>query len=104
MQLGEILLKQEIDSTFCTEDTLAIGFLCALLKKGIRVGTDFGLVGFDNINNGRQIHPELTTVDQSIFEKGETATKTLLNILNKKVSLGSRLVLPVHLIARETAR
>ena len=27
-----------------------------------------------------------------------------LNILNKKNSLGSRLVLPVHLISRETAR
>lgn len=104
MQLGEILLKQEIDAAFCTEDTLAIGFLCCLLKKGVRVGPDFGLVGFDNINNGRQIYPGLTTVDQSIFEKGETATKTLLNILNKKSSLGSRLVLPVHLITRETAR
>jgi DNA-binding LacI/PurR family transcriptional regulator len=104
MQLGEMLLAQQFDAAFCTEDTLAIGLLHCLLKKGIRVGQDFGLVGFDNINNGRQVYPELTTVDQSIFEKGETATKTLLNILNKKNSLGSRLVLPVHLISRETAR
>jgi DNA-binding LacI/PurR family transcriptional regulator len=104
MQLGKILLEQQIDAAFCTEDTLAIGFLCCLLKNDVRVGLDFGLVGFDNINNGRQIHPELTTVDQSIFEKGETATKTLLNIFNKKNSVGSRLVLPVHLITRETAR
>ena len=104
LQLGEILLAHGLEAAFCTEDTLAIGLLCCLLKKGVRVGPDFGLVGFDNINNGRQIHPELTTVDQSIFEKGETATKTLLNILNKKSSLGSRLVLPVHLIVRETAR
>jgi DNA-binding LacI/PurR family transcriptional regulator len=104
MQMGEILLAQHIDAAFCTEDKLAIGLLHFLLKKRIRVGQNFGLVGFDNINNGRQVFPELTTVDQSIFEKGETATKTLLNILNKKNSLGSRLVLPVHLISRETAR
>jgi DNA-binding LacI/PurR family transcriptional regulator len=104
LQLGDVLLAQQFDATFCTEDTLALGLLHRLLEKGIRVGPDFGLVGFDNINNGRQVYPELTTVDQSIFEKGETATKTLLNILNKKSSLGSRLVLPVHLISRETAR
>jgi LacI family transcriptional regulator len=103
-RLGETLLAQQLDAAFCTEDTLALGLLHSLLRKGIHVGQDFGLVGFDNINNGRQVYPELTTVDQSIFEKGETATKTLLNILNKKNSLGSRLVLPVRLISRETAR
>ncbi|HTX91216.1 MAG TPA: LacI family DNA-binding transcriptional regulator [Anaerolineales bacterium] len=103
MQLGDVLLAQEIDAVFCTEDMLAVGVLHCLLKKEICVGKNFGLVGFDNINVGRQVHPELTTVDQSISEKGETATKTLLNILNRKSSLGSRLVLPVRLISRETA-
>jgi DNA-binding LacI/PurR family transcriptional regulator len=103
-EICETLLAQQIDAAFCTEDMLAIGLLHSLLKKGVCVDQDFGLVGFDNINNGRQVHPELTTVDQSIFEKGETATKTLLNILNKRNSSGSRLVLPVHLISRETSR
>jgi LacI family transcriptional regulator len=103
-QLGETLIAQQIDAAFCTEDMLAVGLLHCLLKQGIRVGQDFGLVGFDNINNGRQVYPELTTIDQSIFEKGETATRTLLNILNKRNSLGSRLVLPVHLVSRGTAR
>jgi DNA-binding LacI/PurR family transcriptional regulator len=104
LEIGETLLAQSIDAAFCTEDMLAIGLLHSLLKRGIGIGRDFGLIGFDNINNGRQVHPELTTIDQSIFEKGETAAKTLLNILNNRNSSGSRLVLPVHLISRETAR
>jgi LacI family transcriptional regulator len=82
---------------------VAVGILHGMQKKGIRVGRDFGLVGFDNIHIGRQVFPELTTIDQNIFEKGETATKTLLKILNKKNALGSRLILPVNLVARETA-
>jgi LacI family transcriptional regulator len=102
-QLAEMLSAQQFEAAFCTEDMLAVGLLHGMLRKGIRVGQDFGLVGFDNIHIGRQVFPELTTVDQSIFEKGETATKTLLKILNKKTSLGSRLILPVHLVARETA-
>jgi DNA-binding LacI/PurR family transcriptional regulator len=103
LQLSEMLIAQQFDAAFCTEDMVAIGVLQGMLRKGIHVGQEFGLVGFDNIHIGHQIYPALTTVDQNIFEKGETATKTLLKILNKKTSLGSRLILPVNLVARETA-
>ncbi len=103
LQFADSLAAQGFDAAFCSEDMVAVGILHGMHKKGVRVGRDFGLVGFDNIYIGRQVFPELTTVDQSIFEKGETATKTLLKILNKKTSLGSRLILPVNLVARETA-
>jgi LacI family transcriptional regulator len=102
-QFADLLAAQKITAAFCTEDMVAVGVLHGMLRKGVRVGEDFGLVGFDNIHIGRQVFPELTTIDQNIFEKGETATKTLLKILGKKSSLGSRLILPVHLVARETA-
>lgn len=103
LQFADTLIAQGFDAAFCTEDMVAAGILHGMNKKGIRVGRDFGLVGFDNIHIGRQVYPELTTIDQNIYEKGETATKTLLKILNKKNSLGSRLILPVSLVARETA-
>jgi LacI family transcriptional regulator len=102
-QFADVLAAQKINAAFCTEDMVAVGVLHGMQRKGVRVGQEFGLVGFDNIHIGRQVFPELTTIDQNIFEKGETATKTLLKILNKKSSLGSRLILPVHLVARETA-
>ncbi len=103
IQFSDLLAAQQIDAAFCTEDIVAVGLLHGMLRKGIRIGRDFGLVGFDNIYIGRQVFPELTTIDQTIFEKGETAAKTLLKIINKKTSLGSRLILPVSLVARETA-
>jgi len=103
LQFADLLSAQQIDAAFCTEDIVAVGVLHGMLKRGVRVGQEFGLVGFDNIHVGQQVFPELTTIDQNIFEKGETATKTLLKILNKKSSLGSRLILPVNLVARETA-
>lgn len=100
-QFGEMLMREKVDAAFCTEDMLAVGLLHYLLKKRVRVGQEFGLVGFDNINIGRQVYPELTTVDQNIFAKGETAARTLLSILNGAAS--TRLLLPVTLISRETA-
>lgn len=103
LQFAELLAAQGFDAAFCTEDMVAVGVLHGMLRKDIKIGQDFGLIGFDNIHIGRQVNPELTTVDQNIYEKGETATKTLLKILKKQGSLGSRLILPVNLVARETA-
>jgi len=103
-QLGEALLKQHIDAAFCTEDMLAVGVLHTLMRRGVHVGSDFGLVGFDNIPMSRYIYPELTTIDQNIAEKGETATKTLLNILKQDSLRGTRLILPVDLVERGTTR
>jgi LacI family transcriptional regulator len=59
------------------------------------------LIGFDNIGFSRQLYPALTTIDQNIFSKGETAARMLLNILKGKA--GERLILPVSLVIRETA-
>lgn len=103
VQFAGMLAAQGFDAAFCTEDMAAVGVLHGMLAKGVRVGQEFGLVGFDNIHIGRQVFPELTTIDQNIAEKGETATRMLLNILKKESAIGSRLTLPVSLVARETA-
>lgn len=103
LQFADSLVAQGVDAAFCTEDMVAVGILHEMHKRGVKVGQEFGLVGFDNIHIGQQVFPELTTIDQNIFEKGETATKTLLKILSKKSSLGSRLILPVSLVERESA-
>lgn len=102
IQLVGRLIEQHITAAFCTEDMLAIGILHELLRKGVRIGQEFGLVGFDNLSIGCQVFPELTTIDQNILEKGMIATTTLLSILKEKTSRGSRLVLPVELVRRQT--
>lgn len=103
LQFAGLLLERGFDAAFCTEDMVAAGVLHGMLKRDVRVGRDFGLVGFDNIHIGRQLYPELTTIDQRIFEKGATAMTTLLNIIKKESSVGSRQVLPVSLVVRESA-
>jgi Transcriptional regulators len=101
VQIGETLVQQKIDAAFCTEDMLAIGLMRSLLGHGVKIGKEFGLVGFDNIGLSRQVYPALSTIDQNIFSKGETAARMLLNILKGRA--GERLILPVSLVIRETA-
>jgi LacI family transcriptional regulator len=47
-------------------DAMAIGLLQRLQEAGWAVPRDISLVGFDNIEAGRWVHPRLTTVDQRI--------------------------------------
>jgi DNA-binding LacI/PurR family transcriptional regulator len=101
--LGEQVIQQQVDAIFCTEDMIAVGVLNMLLRKGIQVGREFGLVGFDNLNICAQVYPGLTTIDQNIFEKGAIAAKTLLDILKKGALRCTRLILPVKLVERESA-
>lgn len=102
-ELAACLIEQHVDAVFCLEDMLAVGVLHALLEQGVIVGRDFGLVGFDNLSIGWQVVPELTTIDQNIFAKGEIATRTLLNLLKERTINCTRLILPVELIRRQTA-
>lgn len=102
LQFADMLAIQQFDAAFCAEDMVAVGLVHGMLKKGMQVGREFGVVGFDNISVGRQIFPELTTIDHRIYEKGETATNTLLKIISGQIRPGSRLILPVSLIERET--
>jgi LacI family transcriptional regulator len=107
MLLADPQFVRQFEAAFCTEDMVAVGLIHGLLKQGVQVGKAFGVVGFDNVNIGRQISPELTTIDQNIFAKGEKAAKTLLSILKKepkhdKYLPVKDLTLPVRLIVRET--
>ena len=107
--------------------TGAAGFIGSHLASYLHTRGD-RVVGFDNFNIARQVHPELTTIDKNIYEKGQIAARTLLDILKEKSSRGSngngirtcknsnsftrnqpspvagaRLILPVRLVERETA-
>ncbi len=96
------LTEQGCEAAFCTEDMTAIGLIHGLLQQGVQVGRAFGVIGFDNIHFGKQIFPRLSTMDQNIFEKGQTATKTLLETIERQARRGSRLILPVSLVKRES--
>ena len=100
---AHLLTAQHFDAAFCTEDMLAVGVLHRLLKDGVAVGQAFGLVGFDNIATGTQVNPELATIDQHIYEKGQTAARILLEVLKKTRSPGIKLTMPVELVVRETS-
>ena len=62
------------DALFCFTDSMAIGALSVLWKRGIRVPDDVAVAGFDDIADGQYAVPSLTTVS---FDKRLMATEAL---------------------------
>ena len=49
--------KPAIKAAVGFNDLVAFGALSALGERGLRAGTDFALMGFDNVSESRTPHP-----------------------------------------------
>ena len=67
---GEIAAEPSVTAAFCTADLIAAGLLAGLHKLGKRIPDDISVMGFDNLSIATMVFPALTTVDQSIGQKG----------------------------------
>jgi DNA-binding LacI/PurR family transcriptional regulator len=82
---------------------MAIGLLCALSQRHVRVPEDLALAGFDDIPIARFIAPPLTTVRVPIAELGSRATARLLHALEESESHpGPEEILPTTLVVRSS--
>jgi len=68
----------QIDGIFAGNDVMAIGALKAAAKLGIEVPKELSVMGFDGVEWGTAVTPELTTMQQPIYEMGKRAAELLL--------------------------
>ena len=89
------------DAVFCTSDIMAIGMMKGFMNRGYKIPEDISVMGYDNIQFSKYSNPELTTVDQNIFLKAETA----VHIIRRKAAgdpVKDTYVLPVTIVERES--
>lgn len=100
----EQLLTQGMDATalFCANDTTAIGALRACKNHGICVPKDLSVMGMNNIETVQYISPMLTTINIPLTEMGRVATRTLVDRINGGHSLPQKIMLPFHIVSRES--
>jgi len=67
----------DVDGVFCFNDTLALGAMHALLRRGIRIPDDIAIIGFDNIEDAAYSMPPLTSVEPGRDQIAETAVELL---------------------------
>ncbi|MGB5446839.1 MAG: LacI family DNA-binding transcriptional regulator [Psychromonas sp.] len=73
----------QITAIFCLNDHIALEVYEVLNGRGISIGNDISVVGFDNDEFSAQITPKLTTVNFPVNEMGIEAAKKVLSLINK---------------------
>jgi LacI family transcriptional regulator len=66
------------DALFCCNDLMAIGALRAAAELGLSVPEQLAVVGFDDIDLARFVHPPLTSVAQNTRNLGRITAQCLL--------------------------
>jgi DNA-binding LacI/PurR family transcriptional regulator len=91
----------KIDGIFAATDTIAVTCLKELRERGIEVPRELKVIGFDDLPISSQTVPPLTTVRQDIAAGAKGLVDLLLRRLKGEDT--ESLVLPPHLVLRETA-
>jgi DNA-binding LacI/PurR family transcriptional regulator len=69
------------DALFCFNDTLALGALRLLARRGVRVPDDVAVIGIDDIEDGRFSTPTLSTIAP---DKGAVARESV-RLLQRRI-------------------
>lgn len=93
-------MRDRPTAVFLSSDEMAIGFIGALQRVGVRVPQDVSVVGFDDIEIAQHLSPGLTTIRQPRTEIGACAADILLEMMKSKSKEGRSAVVEIELIVR----
>ena len=96
-EAGAALLDEPDPPTgiVCLSDEVAAGVLDAAEARGVAVPSDLSVIGFDGSPTALTTSPPLTTVQQPMGEKGQTAAQLLLD-----GAPPAEVLLPTELVVR----
>jgi len=89
-------------AALCYTDIVALGLMMGLENEGVRPGRDFGVVGFDNLDEAALYRPPLTTVACPPEPLGAEAARLLLGRIDNPEAPPARLEIPSPLVVRES--
>lgn len=75
-------LKQPPTAIICANDLTAIGALHAAHERGLKVGDEIAITGFDGIADSAHTHPPLTTLEQPVYAIARQLVSMLIALIN----------------------
>jgi len=96
--------KNRPNAIFAVNDRKAVGATLALKTRRIRIGQDFGIIGFTNDPISSLLSPTISTIAEPAFDIGYTSCELLLKHINKKQTPVQEIILPGILIERQSTQ
>ncbi len=83
-------------------DLMALGAIAAIRERGLNVGTDIAVTGFDDIPIAEHSYPPLTTVHQPIYQIGSMVCEMLIKLIRGESLDNKQVLLKPKLIVRDS--
>lgn len=99
------LLEKDITAIFCMNDSMAAGVYDFMYERGMTVGEDVSVVGYDNKDLSDYLRPRLTTNDLPLKKIGNKAAEILLDALEvgeSRTQTTDVIKIPCEMIYRES--
>lgn len=92
----------DFDGVFACSDLLAMTVINVLRSRGVEVPRDLPVVGYDDVELARHLHPSLSTVRQSIPDAGRAMVQALQRLTQGESV--EPVQLATELVVRESSR
>ena len=102
-RLLDLPLPDRPTALITLNDTQAIGAVHVARERGIEVGRDLAIIGFDDAPMSQYLMPPLTTIRQPIRDAGQACVELLISLIENKPLENRQVLLPPRLIARASA-
>ncbi len=93
----------EVDGVICFDDLVALGVLAACPAIGRKAGHDLKVVGFDDIEDGQDSNPPLTTVSCNIPDFAASTARQIVAWIKDGVAPPSEVRSHVQLVIRPSS-
>ena len=93
-------LREPPTAIMGANDLTAIGAMRAAHERGLVVGRDVAIAGYDGIEDGEHTHPPLTTLKRSVYDLARRLVNMLLTIIEGEPLTERQVMLPPELIVR----
>ena len=95
-------LSERPDGLVCANDEVALALTLGLRRRGVHVGQDLAVTGWDDVTAARFVTPGLTTARQPVREMGGRAAELLHRRVGGLQDPGGQHVLPTEVVIRQS--
>lgn len=97
-----LALDQPPTAIVAANDLIALGVISVAQERGLIVGQDISVTGFDDIMLAEFVTPSLTTLHQPAYDMGVMMCKHLVTVINGEASSPPQTVLQPTLVKRNS--
>jgi LacI family transcriptional regulator len=99
-KLGAALIDMGVSAIFAFNDLMASGVYECAEERGLKIGKDISLFGFDNRDISNGYIPGIATVEAPLADMGRKCAEIILTAINKHRIGKKRIYLPCSILLR----